>query len=773
MRIDRVFSRDLDGRKAWSLTAMVARPCQVLADEGADGDPGGAPPRWLLLPAGAGFDAAAALAELVARAPGADAVQGLADAADRLIDAWAKAARKAALLDDAGSADILADELRLTLALGLAAPCAPLWSAAPAGSHVLGARGRAQPAGKRPPAHAAGAAPAALPAPPGPGAPTPDATPQGSLVTLQLGATPLAAPTPRAVIDLFACLDAEGGVDLALLAQAVRVWTVALDLAVTTAGYADAEAARTAAASRPIGIGVCNLAPLLMALGLPYDSDSARGTAAALLAFVQAVALETSARLAERAGACAGFTAEARTARLWSLTTAARAPFTGADAHIAETARRALRRAQKAVAAHGLRNLAVTALDHPGAAERLLEASAAGIEPEPALVRSVPRADGSAARRLAPGVEAGLVALGLSPGRAEAVRWHIIGHGTLEGAPAINPEALARRGLPPEALDRIERALPDAADLRDVMQGWRFADLLAVETLAAAEAKGDLLAALGFDAAEIAAANRYACGAGSIAGAPHLSAARRAVFADAPMLDAAAQMAMAGAVQPFLDRPFAKTVPVPAQEGAAGVAAVLAEARRLGLHAVRLRRVARSAAEIAHAATDAGAPVGQTRRLAPEPRGIIRRVTLGGHPLTLRTQELADGMPGAIELAMPKESAAVRAAIDHAAQAISVGLQHGVPLIAYVAAFAGSRGGPAGPIDGDGAVRSASSPLDYAVRALAAHYLGRSDIAEADPTLPPGVTAPAAELPLFGESQPPPDSPQTRRARLRLIGGGR
>ncbi|WP_048860130.1 TSCPD domain-containing protein, partial [Acidisphaera rubrifaciens] len=131
--------------------------------------------------------------------------------------------------------------------------------------------------------------------------------------------------------------------------------------------------------------------------------------------------------------------------------------------------------------------------------------------------------------------------------------------------------------------------------------------------------------------------------------------------------------------------------------------------------------------------------------LPPRRRGYTQKATVGGHRIYLRTGEYADGRLGEIEVSLPKDSPAVRGLMDSLAQAISLGLQHGVPLSAYVEALAGTRFGAQGSVEGDPAVTRASSPVDYVARSLAASYLGRHDLPEAAPESP----APAApELPL-------------------------
>jgi ribonucleoside-diphosphate reductase alpha chain len=108
--------------------------------------------------------------------------------------------------------------------------------------------------------------------------------------------------------------------------------------------------------------------------------------------------------------------------------------------------------------------------------------------------------------------------------------------------------------------------------------------------------------------------------------------------------------------------------------------------------------------------------------------GYTQRATVGGHRLYVRTGEYADGGLGELVIALHKETAAFRGLMDSFAHAVSLWLQHGVPLTEYVEAFTFTRFGPAGAVEGDPAVTQATSLLDYVFRHLAANYLGRLDI---------------------------------------------
>jgi hypothetical protein len=122
------------------------------------------------------------------------------------------------------------------------------------------------------------------------------------------------------------------------------------------------------------------------------------------------------------------------------------------------------------------------------------------------------------------------------------------------------------------------------------------------------------------------------------------------------------------------------------------------------------------------------------RRDLPARRaGYTQRATVGGHRLYVRTGEYADGALGEMVIALHKETASFRGLMDSFAHAVSLGLQHGVPLAEYVEAFTFTRFGPAGAVEGDPAVTQATSLLDYVFRHLAANYLGRLDIPEVTP----------------------------------------
>ena len=96
---------------------------------------------------------------------------------------------------------------------------------------------------------------------------------------------------------------------------------------------------------------------------------------------------------------------------------------------------------------------------------------------------------------------------------------------------------------------------------------------------------------------------------------------------------------------------------------------------------------------------------------------------------------------------MHKEGAAFRSLMNNFAIAISIGLQYGVPLEEFVDSFTFTRFEPSGVVEGNAAIKMATSVLDYMFRELAVSYLGREDLAHAnlDDLLPTSVGGGAEE----------------------------
>jgi hypothetical protein len=154
------------------------------------------------------------------------------------------------------------------------------------------------------------------------------------------------------------------------------------------------------------------------------------------------------------------------------------------------------------------------------------------------------------------------------------------------------------------------------------------------------------------------------------------------------------------------------------------------------------------------------------RRLPARHQGMTQKASVGGHRVFVRTGEYDDGSLGEITITLPKEGAAFRGLMDCFAQAVSLGLQHGVKLESFVDAFALTQFGPAGAVEGDPAVGQATSLLDYVFRTLSVNYLGRP-LPEPELELESGADNDIA--PLLPLDLPRGASPRMRRRALRVV----
>ena len=120
-----------------------------------------------------------------------------------------------------------------------------------------------------------------------------------------------------------------------------------------------------------------------------------------------------------------------------------------------------------------------------------------------------------------------------------------------------------------------------------------------------------------------------------------------------------------------------------------------------------------------------------TRRSLPDKkRATSTKARIGGHSVRLITGEYPDGKLGEIILVTSKEGAAWRAMLNQFAIAVSIALQHGVPLEAFIKVFTFQKFEPSGQVvGGSGRVKMASSLVDWIFRELAIEYAGRDDLA--------------------------------------------
>jgi ribonucleoside-diphosphate reductase alpha chain len=452
----------------------------------------------------------------------------------------------------------------------------------------------------------------------------------------------------------------------------------------------------------------------------------------------------------------------------------------GPDRALAEHAKRAWDRALTLGEAHGYRNAQATVVAPTGTIGLVMDCDTTGIEPDFALVKFKKLAGGGYFKIINRAVPEALRVLGYGESEIAEIVAYAVGRGTLADAPAINHDTLKTKGFTSEALEKVEKALPTAFDIKFVFNKWTLGvDFLREIGVAAADLAApnfDLLAHLGFTRREIDAANIYVCGAMTVEGAPHLKPEHYAVFDCANpcgrtgkrFLSVDSHIRMLAAAQPFISGAISKTINMPNEATVEDCKAAYILSWKLGLKANALYRdgsklsqplqsqliadeseddeiieafldkpaAARAsglAEKIVEKVVERIVVMRERERMPDRRKGYTQKAVVGGHKVYLRTGEYDDGRLGEIFIDMHKEGAALRSLLNNFAIAVSLGLQYGVPLDEYVDAFTFTRFEPSGPVQGNDSIKYATSILDYVFRELAVSYLSRFDLAHVEP----------------------------------------
>ncbi len=450
------------------------------------------------------------------------------------------------------------------------------------------------------------------------------------------------------------------------------------------------------------------------------------------------------------------------------------------DANLVERAVAAWDRALELGEWHGYRNAQATVIAPTGTIGLVMDCDTTGIEPDFALVKFKKLAGGGYFKIINQAVPQALRTLGYDEASIAAIVDYAVGRGTLQGAPGINHESLAAKGFTPEKIAAVEAGLKSAFDIKFAFNKWTLGEAFCREALGISEdslndLSFDLLAAIGFSRREIEAANVHCCGAMTLEGAPGLKDEHLPVFDCANpcgrlgkrYLSVESHIRMMAAAQPFISGAISKTINMPNAATVEDCKAAYMLSWKLALKANALYRDGsklsqplnsaliadgeedeeEAAEALAQAAPPAKAAVAAERiverivervmrereKLPDRRKGYTQKAIVGGHKVYLRTGEYDDGRLGEIFIDMHKEGAAFRAMMNNFAIAISLGLQYGVPLDEYVEAFTFTRFEPAGMVQGNEAIRNATSILDYVFRELAISYLERHDLAHVNP----------------------------------------
>jgi ribonucleotide reductase alpha subunit len=580
-----------------------------------------------------------------------------------------------------------------------------------------------------------------------------------------------------ASLNLTKFLRDDGTFDIESFCHAVRIFFLAQEILVDLSSYPTRAIAEKSHAFRPLGLGYANLGTLLMLLGLPYDSAEGRAWASAITALMTAEAYATSARIAKEKGAFEGH--EENQGAMFNVMRQHEAAAMRIPAGCPEELRRAAVdrwiTARELGVQHGYRNAQATVLAPTGTIGLLMDCDTTGIEPEFCLVMWKKLAGGGLIRILNDCVGEALDKLGYGgEARANIIR-HIRGSQLLQGTPHINWESLADRGFTTQEVLAIENALQEVPALEmafsENVLSKATCDRLWNRAGGGARAKS-MLEHLGFTPAQIAEASLVALGHGTAEGAPGLQAKHLAVFDCAAragrgkrVIPPVAHLEMMAAVQPFLSGAISKTVNIPHDATVENVRQLYELGWKLGLKAVAIYRDGCKASQplSTAAAEDTSSPApaplaGGRHRLPKRRHGFTQEARVGGHKVYLRTGEYLDGTLGEIFIDLHKEGASFRSIMNCFAMAVSIGLQYGVPLSAFVEMFIFTRFEPAGPVEGHNRVKLSTSIVDYVFRSLAIDYLKRSDLAHGgDSATPAPMLAHDNSTAAAPTAEPPPE----------------
>jgi ribonucleoside-diphosphate reductase alpha chain len=569
-----------------------------------------------------------------------------------------------------------------------------------------------------------------------------------------------------ASFNLMKFLTPGGQFDIPAYRHAIGILTTAMEIIVDAAGYPTEQISKNSHDYRPLGLGYANLGALLMDRGLPYDSDAGRAYAATLTSILCGDAYAQSARLAAYApalgpatpltqqterstssnwdqlsGACPGFyvnrepfldvirmhRAEVNNIDR-SLKPSDSGAFTDPAGFIAPQLSELKAASQDAWdtalslgETHGYRNSQVTVLAPTGTIGFMMDCDTTGIEPDLALVKYKKLVGGGMIKIVNNTVPGALFKLGYKDTEVEGIVNYIDATGTIEGAPALKPEHLAvfdcsfkpakgtrtiswlghvkmMAATQPFLSGAISKTvnLPNDCSVEDIAEAYTESWRLGLKAVAIYRDGSKGTQPLNVTAQTDADKKGTS-----------VSASKSTTEAGAPGLDSATWVAAAAAANAALATEQLKSI---------------ALANQLAAAQAQLTAIAQSATQNSDS-MDAQAPPRAVRhRLPAERASITHKFGIAGHEGYITVGLYPNGAPGEIFIRMAKEGSTISGLMDSFATAISMSLQHGVPLKVLVEKFAHTRFEPSG-WTGNEQIGYAKSIMDYLFRWMQLRFL--------------------------------------------------
>ncbi len=536
-----------------------------------------------------------------------------------------------------------------------------------------------------------------------------------------------------ASFNLLKFLTPGGQFDIAAYRHGIAVVTTAMEIIVDAAGYPTESIAKNSHDYRPLGLGYANLGALLMAFGLPYDSDAGRDFAATVTSILCGDAYWQSSRIAElcpalgaatpltqqaeiAGGACPGFyvnrepfldvirmhraevnnigksrnSAEPFVApQLDELIASSKDAWTGALAH-----------GEK----HGYRNSQVTVLAPTGTIGFMMDCDTTGIEPDLALVKYKKLVGGGMIKIVNNTVPSALFKLGYTNAEVDAIVSYIDATGTIEGAPHVKAEHLAV----------FDCSFKASKGTRSIHYMGHIKMMSATQPFLSGAISKTVNLPQDASVDDIAEAYIESWRQGLKAVAIYRDNSKGSQPLNVSGADGKAQKEKTDAVA----APAAGSIEI---EEAVAAAKAAAQVRISSLEQ-QIHAITEAASKNADAADAQSPPRAVRHRLPAERASITHKFGLSGHEGYITVGLYPNGQPGEIFIRMAKEGSTVSGLMDSFATAVSLALQHGVPLRVLCEKFAHTRFEPSG-WTGNEQIGYAKSIMDYIFRWIQIRFL--------------------------------------------------
>ncbi|HEX7180642.1 MAG TPA: vitamin B12-dependent ribonucleotide reductase [Thermoanaerobaculia bacterium] len=466
-----------------------------------------------------------------------------------------------------------------------------------------------------------------------------------------------------ASINLMKLYDPETDFDVASFRHVCEVVISAMEVIVGNASYPTPAIGANSHKFRPLGIGYANLGALLMARGLPYDSDAGRDYAAAITALMSGASYAQSARIAEAMGPFEEYETN-RQPMLRVMRKHREAVKRIDSAHAPLELLQAAKHSWDDVVAlgerHGLRNSQISVLAPTGTIAFMMDCDTTGVEPDIALVKYKKLVGGGMIKIVNNTVPKALKRLGYDKEQIREIVEHIDENDTIEGAPHLKEEHLPV----------FDCAFKPAKGARSIHYMGHLKMLGAVQPYISGAISKTINMPEESTPEDIMQAYIEGWQMGLKAIAIYRDNCKRS-------------------------QPLSTKKEQPAQQTQA--LQVQVQERR----AVR-------------------------RKLPDERRAITHKFSINEHEGYLTVGLYEDGQPGEIFLVMAKEGSTISGLMDSLATSISIALQYGVPLQTLVDKFSHTRFEPSG-FTKNPEIPIAKSITDYIFRWLASKFLSRDD----------------------------------------------